>query len=77
MSLRQQKLELMAQARRAGWKGKSFRKAKRFERMLERIAAENKSRFTREANERRKSGVALEIQERKPKPRARKRWWMP
>jgi hypothetical protein len=40
-SRRQQKSELMARARRAGWKGKSFRKAKRFERMLERIVAEN------------------------------------
>lgn len=31
----------MAQARRAGWRGRSYRKAKRFERALERaIAAE-------------------------------------
>ncbi len=38
MSNRQQKLELMTQARRAGWKGKTFRKAKRFERKLDREA---------------------------------------
>ena len=70
------KRELMAQARRAGWKGKTYGKAKRFERMLERIAVEN-ARLTREAAERQTPGVAFTIPERTPKPRARKRWWMP
>ena len=32
------KRELMAQARRAGWRGKTFRGAKKFERRLERMA---------------------------------------
>lgn len=38
------KKEIMAQARRAGWKGKSYRKAKRFDRKLSRaIAATRKA----------------------------------
>jgi hypothetical protein len=35
-SNKQKKEELMQQAKRAGWKGKSYRKAKKFERKLER-----------------------------------------
>jgi len=36
MTTRRTKLELMEQARRAGWRGRTYRSAKKFERKLER-----------------------------------------
>lgn len=60
------KRDLMARARRFGWTGTAYGKAKRFERMRARIAAENA----------RLDQAAEELASRRASKPSRKRWWM-